>query len=72
MMSTIIKTKSVLEDLSKGFKLKSVYTAGGKNNTEKAYDELVLNNKNIDDVHYKKAMSLVIGMKIFFRKQKIV
>ena len=71
MMSTIIKTKSVLEDLSKGFKL-SVYTAGGKNNTEKAYDELVLNNKNIDDVHYKKAMSLVIGMKIFFRKQKIV
>ena len=29
-----IKNKSFLEDLSKGFKLKSVYTTGGKNNTE--------------------------------------
>ena len=60
MMSTTIKNKSFLENLSKGCKLKSVYTTEGKNNTEKAYDDLVLNNKKIDDVHYKKAMSLVI------------
>ena len=50
-----IKNKSFFEDLSKGFKLKSVYNTGGKSNTEKAYDDLVLNNKTIDDMLYKKA-----------------
>ena len=48
-----IKNKSILEDLSKGFKLKSVYTTKGESNIEKAYDDLVLNNKTIDDVLYK-------------------
>ena len=49
-----IKNKSFLEDLSKGFKLKSVYTTKGENNIEKTYDDLVFNNKKIDDVLYKK------------------
>ena len=49
-----IKNKSILEDLSKGFKLKSVYTTKGENNIEKVCDDLVLNNKKIDDVLYKK------------------
>ena len=49
-----IKNKSSLNDLSKGFKLKSVYTTKGENNIEKAYDGLVFNNKKIDDVLYKK------------------
>ena len=40
-----IKNKSFLEDLSKGFKLKSVYTTKGENNIEKVYDDLVLSNK---------------------------
>ena len=40
-----IKNKSFLEDLSKGFKLKSVYTTKGENSIEKAYDDLVLSNK---------------------------
>ena len=38
----------------KGFKLKSVYTTKGENNIEKAYDDLVSNNKKIDDVFVKK------------------
>ena len=38
----------------KGFKLKSVYSTKGKINMEKAYDDLVFNNKKIDDVLYKK------------------
>ena len=42
-----IKNKPFLEDLSKGFKLKSVYTTKGKNNIEKACDHLVLNNKKL-------------------------
>ena len=45
-----VKNKSFLEDLSKGFKVKSVYTTNGENNIEKAYDDLVFNNKKIDDV----------------------
>ena len=49
-----IINKSFLEDLSKGFKLKSVYTTKGENNVEKVCDDLVLNNKKIDDVLYKK------------------
>ena len=66
-----IKNKSFLEDLSKGFKLKSVYTTEGKNNTEKAYDDLVLNNKKTDDAFYKNVKkSLVMRIKTFFRKQK--
>ena len=42
-----IKNKSFLEDLSKGFKLKSVYTTKGENNIEKTYDDLVFNNKKL-------------------------
>ena len=49
-----IKNKSFLKDLSKELKLKSVYTTKGENNIEKAYDDLVFNNKRIDDVIYKK------------------
>ena len=40
-----IKNKSFLEDLSKGFKLKSVYITEGKNNTEKVYNDFFLSNK---------------------------
>ena len=40
-----LKNKSFLKDLLKGFKLKSVYTTEGENNIEKAYDDLVLNDK---------------------------
>ena len=52
-----IKNKSFLDDLSKGFKLKSVYTTKGENNIEKTYDDLVFNNKKIDDVLFKKVKS---------------
>ena len=48
-----IKNKSFLKDLLKEFKLKSVYTTNGENNIEKAYNDLVFNNKKIDDVFYK-------------------
>ena len=48
-----IKNELFSKDLSKGFKLKSAYTKG-KNNIEKAYDNLVFGDKNIDDVLYKK------------------
>ena len=62
-----------MEDLSKGFKLKSVYNTGGKNNTEKAYDDLVLNNKTIDDMLYKKATNeLTDRNNFFFRSKKVV
>ena len=40
-----LKNKSFLKDLLKEFKLKSVYTTEGENNIEKAYDDLVLNDK---------------------------
>ena len=64
-----IKNKSFLRDLLKGFKLKSVYTTKGENNKEKAYDDLVFNDKKIDDVFYKNVKkSLIIKIKIFFRK----
>ena len=49
-----IKNESFLKDLLKGFKLKNVYTTKDKNNIEKAYDNLVFNNKKFDDVLYKK------------------
>ena len=48
------KNKSFLKNLSKGFKLKSVQTTKGENDIEKAYDDLVFNNKKVDDVLYKK------------------
>ena len=48
-----IKDKSFSKDLSKGFKLKSLYTTKGENNIEKAYNDLVLKNKKIDDVLYE-------------------
>ena len=49
------KKKLFLEDLSKAFKFKKAYATskGDTNNTEKAYDDLVLNNKTIDDVLYE-------------------
>ena len=55
-----IKNKLFL-DLSKAFKLKSVYIIKGKNNTKKAYNNLFLNNKKIDDVLYKKANNELSG-----------
>ena len=50
---TLIKNKSFLKGLSKGFNLKSVCITNGENNIEKAYDDLVFNDKKIDDVFYK-------------------
>ena len=66
------RDKSFLEDLSKRFKLKSVYTTKGENNTEKTYDDLVLNNKKVIMCFTKmqNKKSLVIAVKMFFRKQK--
>ena len=49
-----IKNKPFSKDLSKGFNLKSVYNTKGEINIEKAYDDLVSNNKEIDDALYKK------------------
>ena len=66
-----IKNKSFLEDLSKGFKLKGVYTTKGEKNIEKAYEDLVLNNKKIDDVFYKKVNNeLSDGSKNIFQEAK--
>ena len=42
---TLIKNESFLKYLSKGFKLKRVYTIKGENNLENGYDDLVFNNK---------------------------
>ena len=53
-----IKNKSFLKDLLKGFKLKSVYTKN-ENNIENACDDLVFNNKKIDDVLYKKVKNQI-------------
>ena len=50
---TLIKNQSFLKDLSKGFKLKRVCITNDENNIEKAYDDLVFNDKKIDDVFYK-------------------
>ena len=63
----------VFKILSKVFKFKKAYAAskGDINNTEKVYDDLVLNiNKTIDDVFYKNADNGVSEKKIFFKKQK--
>ena len=68
-----IKNKLFLEDLSKRFKLKSAYTTKGENNIEKAYDDLVLSNKRIDDVLYKKANNELSdrNMNIFQEAKKL-
>ena len=49
----LIKNKSFLEDLLKGFNLKNHYTKKVENNIEGAYDGLVLKNKKIDDIFFK-------------------
>ena len=68
-----IKNISFLKDLLKGFKLKSVYTTNGENNIEKAYDDLVFNNKKIDDVLYKKVNNKLSnrGKNIFQEAKKL-
>ena len=48
-----IKNKTFLKDLSKGFKVKSVYIIQDEKNIEKAYDDLVFSNKEVDNVLYK-------------------
>ena len=57
----------------KGFKLKSAYPTRGENNLEKAYDDLVLSNKRIDDVLYKKANNELSdrNMNIFQEAKKL-
>ena len=57
----------------KGFKLKSAYPTRGENNLEKAYDDLVLSNKKIDDVLYKKANNELSdrNMNIFQEAKKL-
>ena len=68
-----IKNESFLKDPSKGFKLKSVYTTKGENNIEKAYDNLVFNDKKIDDVLYKKADNELINRnKNMFQEAKML
>ena len=61
-----MENKSFLENLSKGFKLKSVYTTEDRNNTEKVYNDLILNYKKTDDVLYKK------GKKEFDKNKNIL
>ena len=57
----------------KWFKLKSVYTTKGENNIEKAYDNLVFNDKKIDDVLYKKADNELINRnKNMFQEAKML
>ena len=52
---TSVKNKTFLKDLLKGFKLKSTCTTTkGEHNIEKAYNNLVLSDKKIDDILYKK------------------
>ena len=66
-----VTNKSFLEDLSKGFKLKSVYTTKGENNIEKTYDDLFLKIKKVMMCFTKmQKKSLVIAVKIFFKNQK--
>ena len=52
---TSIKDKLFLEALLKGFNLKKGYTKNVKNNIEKAYDDLFLSNKKINNIFYIKA-----------------
>ena len=66
-----IKNKSFLKDLLKGFKLKSIYITNGENNIEKTYDDLVVNDKKIDDVLYNKVNNeLSDSSKNIFQKAK--
>ena len=46
------KDKSFLEDLSKGFRVKKAYAASKRdiNYTKNVFNDLVWNNKTIDDV----------------------
>ena len=55
-------------------KLKSGYTKKGKNNIEKAYDDLILGNKKIDDVFYKNVNKVLSDKKkeYFSRSEKFV
>ena len=68
-----MKNKSFLKDLSKGFKLKNVYTTKAENNIEKAYDDLVFNDKKIDDVIYKKIKNEISDInKDIFQEAKVL
>ena len=67
---TSIKDKLFLEDLSKGFKIKSKYTTNGKSNIENACDDLVFNNKKIDDVFYKNVNKEISDKNNFFFKKQ--
>ena len=70
--SGLEKKKLFLEDLSKVFKLKKAYASsnGDTNNTEKAYDDLVLNNKTIDDVLYEDVYKEFSKNKNIFQEAK--
>ena len=54
------------------FKLKKAYASsnGDTNNTEKAYDDLVLNNKTIDDVLYEDVYKEFSKNKNIFQEAK--
>ena len=67
---TLIKNKSFLKDLLKGFKLKSVCITNGENNIEKAYDDLVFNDKKIDDVFYKNVKKELSDKNSTFQKTR--
>ena len=68
-----IKNKTFLKDLSKWFKLKSVYTIQDENNIEKAYDDLVFSNKEVDNVLYKNVNNEISNRnKIYFSESKKV
>ena len=55
----------------KEFKFKSVYTTKCENNIEKAYDDLVSNNKKFDDVFYKSVKKEISNSsKNIFQKAK--
>ena len=54
----------------KEFKLKNVYTINGENNIEKAYNDLVFNNKKIDDVFYKNVKKELSDKNNIFQESK--
>ena len=58
-----------MEDLSKAFKIKSVYATEGKR-IQKAYHDFVLNNKKIDDVLYGKTNNELIDRNNIFQESK--
>ena len=59
-----------MEDPLKGFILKSVYTTDDIDNTKKAYDDLVGNNKKIDMFYKKGNKKLSDKNKNNFQKAK--